>query len=282
MSFKHNKKRNGALVYEFLIRKLSEAAIEENKKDYEKSLSLLRKYYSSGQLLTEEKQIFDVILGTNGVSRGVARGIVDEVVSAARQLDHKRVDIKKSNLIKEINHSFGKNFFSDYKLDDYRVYASVQLLINGCSPKKTIVESAQRVQLEEALVEYMTKPVITEETSSENDDLVYVLAMKKFNEKYQSSLNEAQRTVLRSYVEASMSSTQENKDKLVDVLKEEKKRVIGIIDGSFMTKEIAEDEKMRERLVEAKKTLSSMGVSTSAAGVEEMMLFSKLAEEISS
>jgi len=283
MSFNHNKKRNSGLLYEFLIRKLSEAAIDENASEYDKTFSLLRKYYSAGQPLSEEKQFFDVIISTTRVSNGVARGIVAEVVGAARLLNHRKIDIKKSNLIKEINVSFDKGFFNAYKLEDYRVYASVQLLINGCAPKKTIVESAQRVQLEEALIEHMTnRDEVVEEKIEEHDDLVYMLAMKKFNEKYQNSLNGTQKKILREYVEASMSSTRKDRERLVKTLKEERDNILKLISHSFMTSEIAEDEKMSERLSEAREMLDKMNVSFSTASVEDMMLFAKLAEEISS
>ena len=130
-TFKHNKKRDTGLVYEFLIRKLSHAMINKNHDATQKTLEITRRYYGDGAPLSEERELFDVIRNARGLSESAARRVLGEIQRAAKEMDVKKIDIKKSNLIKEINYSFGKNFFFDYRIPEYRLLASIQMVKIG-------------------------------------------------------------------------------------------------------------------------------------------------------
>lgn len=279
--FKHNKKRNTGLVYEFLVRLMSEMLLENNNKPYKKSLDIIKKFYYKGSPLDKERQLFSAILENRNVSERVAAGILREVMEEAKKLDFRISDIKKSNLIKEIHFNFGKEFFSRYRMDDYKAYASIQLFINGCNPKRTIYEGTHRVKLEESLMRFMCSSIpddIREEISG--DYLTYKIAVKKFNEHYGSELSNSQKRILKEYILLEDSG---DKSDVIRFFNGEKKEMYEILKNSSYSKEFFEDEAMLERLDEVKNKLKDLDVfNPSDKVVEELMLFRQLVEEIES
>lgn len=281
--FKHNKKRNSGLVYEFLVRKMSQSVIEGNSSDYKKTLSIFKKYFSAGQPLAVERQLFEVITSTRGVKPTVARGIIKEVSAAARKLDHRLTNIKKSKLIKDIHTTFGRNLFSSYRLDEYKVYASIQLLVNSCNPRGSINESVQRVELEEALVCFMQSHKSPPKEKINPDPLVYKIAMEKFNERYDSSLNESQKRLLKNYIKALATPDVQTESLTRDLLTAERQRIICELATSTSVKEITEDKEMVSKLKKVKDTLQHMNLSKpTSAHVEDLMLYCGLVEELNS
>jgi hypothetical protein len=283
--FKHNRKRNSGLIYEFLVRRMATQILDHDEKGYKKSLEIITRYYADGSSLREEKDLFDVIQTTRGVSEQVARQVVAKVKEHASRLDKWKIDVKKSNLIKDINYAFGKDFFSRHRINEYRLFASIQMVVDSCKAnhdKKTINESVQVMQLEEALVKFMTfeQPQKRPDSEEKVDSLVCAIAAKKFQEKYGSSLNRDQKTLIEKYMRCMM--TGENEE-FVAHLSDEKRRIAIELHKSDSMKEIKEDSVMRDRLNEAKKKLSNVDVSSaSEESVQEMMLFQKLVEELTS
>ena len=134
-TFKHNKKRDTGLVYEFLVRKLSQTMVEKDTSSYQKTMDILRKYYGDGAILAEERELFDVIMNARGLSEVAARRVLGEVQRVAKSMDARKIDIKKSNLIKEINYTFGRDFFSNHRVPTYRLLASIQMLSTPPVPR---------------------------------------------------------------------------------------------------------------------------------------------------
>ena len=282
-TFKHNKRRDSGLVYEFLVRHLSKAMVNGDRHNYQKCLEIVRKYYGDGTALAEERELFDVIKNTRGVTEQAARRILSEVQRAARALDSKKIDIKKSNLIKEINYTFGKGFFTQYRIPEYRLLASIQMMINASQKENRLTESVQKIQLEEGLVKYMTtKGTFSESMTqkSEVDQLVMAMVAKRFNEKYSKSLSSPQKVLLEKYIRAQVTSDEKP---LNDFMLEESKRINIVLKMARDMKEFSDDGIMKERLEQAEKTFSTMRLNgANEKTVEEMMLFQRLAEEVQS
>ena len=278
--FKHNKKRNSGLVYEFLMRKISESLIDCDRTSYDSSMKIIKRYFSPGTPIDEERQLFEGIMSVKGVSEPVARGVIVEIRKEAKKLDHKIIDIKKSNVIKEIHKEFGAELFSKYKLDDYKVYASIQLLINSCNPSSSINENIQRIQLEESLVSFMTLKHKDDIASGETiDDLVYSMAVNNFNSRYV-DLSEGQKRFLSEYT--SLLSC-DDPIPLSSFMKENKNAVLKIIRESFDMKELINDDNMRSKMKNVENALLTMNMDMpTKATVEEMMLYIKLVEEVAS
>jgi hypothetical protein len=280
--FKHSKKRNCGLVYEFLLRKMSQSLLQNDDVGYRTALRLVKKYYHTGSVLDGERRLFDAIVDTRGASEKVARGVIEEVISSAKNLDFRLIDIKKSNLLKDVNRSFGKKFFDEFRLEDYRSYASIQLLVNSCAQGSTIVEGVQRIQLREALIVYMMSSPEQKKLAPTADNLAYSIAVKKFNERYNDALSSDQKSILKEYV-MSLADEDKGPKKLGSYLSKVRLRVMERLGDARLVREVVEDPTMGKRLVEAEDILKRMDLVTAGEReVEDLMLFIRLTEEVSS
>lgn len=281
-TFKHNKKRNTGLVYEFLVRHLSQSMIDKNAQMYQKTLGVVRKYYGEGSILAEEHELFSVIQNTRGVSENAARRILGEVQRQAGRIDHKRLEIKKSNLIKEINHGFGQNFWDLHRIPEYRLLATIQMVIEAARSNKMLSESVQNIQLEEGLVNYMTStnkfspPVPPRE---EIDQLVMAITAKKFQEKYSKHLNKNQQVLLEKYMRFQVDGDEK---KFGEYLNKRKSDMTETLNRYATMKEFVQDPGMMSRMNEAMKKFNSLPIGTNDEFISEMMLFENLVEEVES
>lgn len=281
-TFKHNKKRNTGLVYEFLVRRLSSAMVDKDQGAYKKTLEILRKYYSEGTILAEERELFDVVQNTRGVTENAARRILAEVQKQARKMDPKKIDIKKSNLIKEVNHTFGQDFFGEHRVPEYRLLASIQMVIDGSRGDAMITESVGKIQLEEGLIQYMTTKgdysVKPSASRAEMDALVVKMMTKRFEEKYSKHLAASQKVLLEKYIRYQVTGDERP---LVAFVTNEQSRISKAMNEARTLKEVIEDKAMSEKLEEA---ISLFGKSNSKGddAVEEVMMYQKLVEEFNS
>jgi hypothetical protein len=280
-TFKHNKKRDTGLVYEFLVRRLSKAMLEKDNTTTRKALDIVHKYYGEGTPLAQERELFDVIKNTRGVTEASARRIMLEVQKAARELDVKKIDIKKSNLIKEINYTFGKDFFSEHRIPEYRLLASIQMVIDSSRTQTRLTESVQKIQLEEGLIRYMTTRGSFQETvavKSEVDALVMAMVAKRFNEKYSKSLIGPQKVLLEKFIRAQVTG---DRKPLTEYLTSEQARISQALAKARDLKEVVEDKKMAEKLDEAAGLFNKI-IGKGDDAVEEIMTYQKLVEEVQS
>ena len=130
MSKVHNKKRNVGLVYEFLIRYMSESLVENNNRESKKALKILKKHFKPNSELYREFRLFNSLIKTTVSSERIAAAIISEARKAVRRYDLKSLDKQKSLLIRDINHFLSSDDFYNQKISEYRMYATVQTLIN--------------------------------------------------------------------------------------------------------------------------------------------------------
>lgn len=284
-TFRHNKKRNTGLVYEFLIRHLSQSMIDRRADVYQKTLGMIRRYYGDGSPLMSEHELFTVVQNTRGISEAAARRILGEIQRAAKTMDFKKIDIKKSNLIKEINHGFGQDFWDLHRVPEYRLLATIQMVIDSARSERRLTESVENIQLEEGLVNYMTtrneykSPTPPKE---EIDQLVMAITAKKFQEKYSKSLNRSQQKLLEEYVRYQVTR---DDHRFVKVVIDEEKRVKSILEKARNMSEFVTDPIMMKKLNEAHDHFNKItGHVTDVLDVqlENLMLYQSLVEEIES
>lgn len=281
MTFKHNKKRSTGIVYEMLVRRLSKTMVDRDRAGYQSALGIVRKYFGEGTILAEEKELFDVVRNTRGISEHAARRMLAQVVTEAAKLDRKKSDIKKSNLIKDINYTFGKGFWAEHRIPDYRLLATIQLVIDSSGPTG-LTESVQRIQLEEGLVAHMTTKAdaaIPTARPEQIDGLVMAMVAKRFNEKYSSSFNPHQKKLLERYIRYQVTGDERP---LREYVATEHARISKLLFEATMSREVREDPIMLKRLDEARDEWDRNQTTELNAGVEKVMLFQKLAEEIES
>lgn len=281
-TFKHNKKRNSGLVYEFLIRRLGLSIVDKDKQSYFKAASLIKKYFNRGMPLAKERDIFEAISKSRSLDETTARRVLNEVKKQVNTLDHRKIEIKKSNIIKEIHYAFGQNFFDVHRIPQYRLYASIQMLVEQYKNKEaTMNESLNRVHLEEALVKFMKSKEITHETAKGEkvDSLVASLAMKKFEQRYAGSLNEDQKRTLRKFMNYSVTG---NSEQFTREMNEEKQKLLGKLSTSKNLTYFKEDKIMLERMNESISFLTNMKDVSTEKSVQDILLYQKLVQEIDS
>ena len=156
MNIQHNKKRNVGIIYELLLRAVSAAIVENDKKRAQLALDIIEKYYDRKTELYKEYRLFNALIKSTVSDTPVAAAVLSEAKSAARRSDHKKLDYEKSLLIREINHNLQDDNFYQRRIPDYRLYATVQNLINEWSAGDTS-DLTKMVMLEGQVVQWLLK-----------------------------------------------------------------------------------------------------------------------------
>lgn len=282
-NFKHNKKRNSGLTYEFLVRQLAGQMIDRDLVGSSRTLRLVKEYFSAGQLLAEERELFDTIVGTRSVNEITARRILSEIGRAAAKMDGRLLDIKKSNLIKDVHHGFGKGFFDNYRLPHYRLLASIQMFLDSHRSRGRLSENVQKIHLEEGLVKWMTSSIDISPKFNQDreiDGLVTTMATKKFQERYGKEFSGNQKALLEKYSQAVLDG---DLDTVAQKLYEDKRLILNEMRAHQDDPLVRKDAVTSERFFDAYHRLNEMNVSrVNDETVEEMLLYWKLAEELKS
>lgn len=202
MSKSHNKKRNVGLLYEFLMRKISDSIIKNDESQAKIGFDIIRKYFSEGSEINKEFKLINSLLKTTVSSENIAANILQECKKFVRKINTNTIESEKSNLINEINRKFGISVY-DQEIKNYKDYATIQVLFNNWREKTPDFEMMARYEdtVLKKLLE--SKNSETENLNDENiktpNRLLLKLMTNKINEKY-SFLNSDQKLFLREYV----------------------------------------------------------------------------------
>jgi hypothetical protein len=282
MSRAHNKRRNSGLLYEFLVRTISSALVEGDKKKSSSALKILKKYYKPGTELYREFRLINALVRTTVSSESVASNILNEARSASKEYSSSLLDKEKSHLIKSINYTFNNPDFYNQFVNEYKAYATAQTLINEwrMSPEeRNISETAHfEDQMIRWLLSEKTQPqdsVLSEDSSGSSKMLVSVMT-KKLNEKYSVILTENQKDLIRAYA---LSKTQEKPIYLRNKLHEIKTKLISDSEKYSQNLDSYTSSKINEvkEIVRSEK-LDEINDDT----VTRFMLYTKLLSEINS
>ena len=203
MSKAHNKKRNVGIIYEQLVRKVSEALVKGDSDRADVVLGILKRNFKKDTELYKEFRLFNALVKTTVSSDSIATRILSEAKSAAQDHDSSQLRKEKSRLIKEINHVLDDPAFYKTRVDDYRTYATIQTLLNDwrSGPKSDISRVALYEDQIHSWLITEKKSVKLEDLRSNNIDKLTVKIMReKFNKRYGASLSEGQRSLIREMV----------------------------------------------------------------------------------
>ncbi len=201
---RHNKRRNTALIYEFLMRYISKCVVEKKQPEVTKAIGVLKEYFNASTPLGKELKLFNAVTGNTFKSREVASKVVVDMLAKAKEIDSQKLDEWKSRLIREINYNIKSPDFFEHKVPNYVVYASLQLLLNESRSKKSLVEFVDKAKLEDRIVEFLLKedknaPSEQLKKDSNYSNAVYKFCLKRFDEQYRNSLSESQKKLLTKY-----------------------------------------------------------------------------------
>lgn len=278
----HNKKRNSMLLYEFLVQTISKSLIDDDKKKSSAALKILRKHYKPGTQLYKEFRLINALAKTTVSSEHVAASILKEAKAAATSMDHDSLDREKSLLIRNINHNINDENFYDQHVNEYRVFATMQTLINEWkSPNKDLLKVAQ---YEDQIMKWLVteKETPTEQTISEDTTgsarLLMKVMTKKLNEKYSGVLNEQQKSLIKAYA---FSTASDDLTSIKMKLQETKNELLALIEQ--YSSEVQQNEYIKNKLSEAKVCLLSESLNAvDDETVTRFMLYSRLRDELES
>lgn len=281
ISKNHNKKRNSLLIYEFLVRTISKAIVEDDKRRSSAALKILRRHYKPGSEVYKEFRLMNALAKTTVSSQHVAASIMKEARGVAESFDAARLDREKSLLIRSINHLINDRDFYDQHINEYRTYATIQRLINEW--QKTSKDLAAAAQYEDFVMNHLTNEketppdsVISEESGGSVRLLMKVMS-KKINEKYESVLNEQQKSLVKAYAYSTAADDQTSLRMKLNDVKDDLVRLIEEYDNSSSPP----NEYLRNKLQETKNLL----VSEDLAAIDDdtvtrFMLYSRLKDEL--
>lgn len=188
---KHNKKRNTAFLYEALILEMTRCII--NKDDNRKSvaLSILKESFGIGSILRDELEAYRAINETTGATKDIADAILRESQRTYLSLHPQHVFQQQTKVIKRVNKELGKDTFNIF-MPNYKSLATINQLFSVKTPVK------RRVMLEQSIIQNMMS---AEKSNNMEpvDNLVYNVFVKKFNDKYDTLLEE-QKDLLFKYI----------------------------------------------------------------------------------
>lgn len=278
----HNKKRNSGLLYEFLILSISEALVQNDTKRSNSAVKLIRRHYKPGCELHKEFRLINALIKTTVKSEAVAASILQEAKSAARAHDVAQLDKEKSLLIGAINKSLHDDNFFDRQVNEYRILASIQTLLNDW--RTPGADLGRMAQYEDQLVRWLVTEKATPADPEIQDDqtgssrLLMKVMMRKLNEKYAGVLSAEQKGLLRAYA---FSTANDDPKSLHMKLQEIKDKLLKEIEEYGQQDDVT--EYVNKKLTEARQLIEGEALETVDDNtVTRFMLYTKLSSELTS
>jgi hypothetical protein len=205
MQIKHSKYKNTGIIFELLVRQITNDVLEGKDSP---AKDILKKYFVKTELGKEYK-LYETLLKKTTLTEAKANIVISTLIESSKNLNRSSIKRQKYNLISEIQNYYNLNEFFNHKLPNYKPYAAFYTLLelnNSSSPdteqlisnKITILEHLTVAPIEEnKLRDEVTKEI--EILDKDVKFLTYKIILEKFNEKYD-SLTSNQKKVLKEYI----------------------------------------------------------------------------------
>lgn len=222
----HNKKRNVGIIYEQLVLRLSKALVENDKKTFRDTRQIIKKYFKKGTELYKEHKLVNSLADFETEQASVIPTILEETKKATWRINDRRLDREKSRLIRDINETFGKSFYST-RVGNYRDLATIDLLLNEYR-KGSDSDHAKLLEYSDKVTKILTRKkaqkVVEEMKTPEVNSLVVKIMREKFSKTYSKNLSNDQINLVNEWVlngssDALVSEMKATKKMCLDVLK---------------------------------------------------------------
>jgi hypothetical protein len=202
MKKSHNKKRNVGIIYEQLVLKLSQALVENDKKTFSDTKQIIKKFFAKKTELYREHRLLNSIAVTNITNAAVIPAILTETKRASYRINERKLEYEKSKLIRKINETFGKSFYST-RVPNYTDLASIQTLINeyreaGDADPVILAEYSSKIT--DILLREKRSKNLDDLKNTEVNSLVVKIMNEKFNKSYSRTLSNSQRRILNDWI----------------------------------------------------------------------------------
>jgi hypothetical protein len=244
MQINHSKYKNTGILFELLIRQITNDTLDS--KDSQ-ATNILKKYFVKTELGREYK-LYETLLKKTSLTETKANIITNTLLDSSKSLNRGVIKRQKYNLIKEIQNHYDLNEFFNHKLPNYKVHAAFYTLLetsnlpNQVDPeqiinnKVTILEHLTAAQIKATKIK---DEVMSEFEKSDKDVrfIAYKMLLESFNVKYD-TLHTNQKTILKEYItsvdntsrlkEFYTNKINEIKSELADLNKKTKNKVTKI------------------------------------------------------
>jgi len=202
---KHNKKRNTLLLYEFLMKSLIKSILENNSKQADFKINLLKRFHDRDSQLFREHKIMCALSEMKVSCESTVDKIFEDVKEFSRNINYKALNKEKTLLINEIHNNIKDDDFYNYHINEYVLYATIHNLINEYR-SSTSVDFDKKVKIsifEDNIKQHLkeqkdeSSEMLTEDGKVYNN-LTTKIIIERFNKKY-SHLNSLQNNLLNTY-----------------------------------------------------------------------------------
>lgn len=192
MKFRHNKKRNTALIYEMLVKELTKSIIADNISKKNSISFLFKKYFNKSAALGKENTIYSSLSESKELDKEVFKEVLQNAKAQYEKLNKKSIFNVQTKLINEINNTIGKDFWNNF-VKDYQWTATVnQVLQQASRPKDQVLLEKKLIDLVKSEHPDNAFPKINKATVNN--------FISKFNETYRDNLSENQQNILNKFI----------------------------------------------------------------------------------
>jgi len=210
MSKTHSKIKNTGILFELLTRQITSDIISGNES---KAIHIVKEFFNSKTELFKEWQLYQTLIKDKFDSENKAESLVNECLKERAKINEKKLFNEKYNLVKTIKESFDIDSFFKYRINDYKVYASIYKLFEEKQLEPTDLVTSKFTLIEHITQKDMDKKTIVSEIKgiySKLDEDIRLLAYKRlieiFNERYD-GLSIEQKKLLEQYINNITNST---------------------------------------------------------------------------
>lgn len=253
MSIKHSKYKNTGLLFELLVRQITSDTLQGKNSP---ALNILKKYFVNTELGKEYK-LYEQLTLRKSLTESKAELVINTLVEASTKLKRELIRKQKYNLVKEIKNNYDLENFFKAKVQNYKIYAALNNLIENQTSDKVAPSAIISNKL--TLLEHLTATPVKEpvdellaEYKTYTKDvriLTYQMLLEKFNDKYD-HLNTKQKEVLRQVI-----TSVENTDNLKEYYNNQIAEIQNILDTKIKT---VSNEVVKIKLQEVKKYIKPL------------------------
>jgi hypothetical protein len=198
---KHSKFKNTAMLFELLTRQITSDIISSNESA---AIQILKKHFGKNTELLKEYILYKTLCEEKLKSETRANMLIDAAIKSKKNIDRKKLNQEKYDLIKAIKENFDINLFFQTKVQNYKILASIYKLFEYKDLDNPIEITKSRITLIETITTKNNTKFLNEISTIENQPkdvrlLSQKLLIEKFNKKY-SDLNELQKNLLKEYI----------------------------------------------------------------------------------
>ena len=276
---KHNKKYNIGVIFELLTKQVATGVINEQPEVSKKASTLINKYFSMDGLLHEELLLFNILLYNQADSHRVASKLLEGTLISSQAMEESELIKVKETLIKEISEVFDEQTFFKTKIPNYKVYASIQQLLDLSRKKQSSRKITEKIILEETVIDHLlnnTEVQRAKEQYEKNnkqsvDGFTMKLVLEKFNQKYDGQFNSEQKALLRSFINSDLKNFETSAEKEIH-------RVDDVLEKAIVE---CQDSLLRIKLQDAKKILNEIKIlEPSEEVLTRLLTYLDLAEDL--